>query len=267
MDYQHPVILVTGASSGIGAATAQLFGRRGFRVVLAARRFERLESLAVEIRDNGGEAQAFAADLSELQDIENLVENSLSAYGQIDLLFNNAGFGRLDWLENLDPDQDIEAQLRVNLCGLIHMTRTVLPHMIARRSGHIINMASIAALVATPTYSIYAASKFAVRGFTDALRREVSVYGVKVSGIYPGGVATEFRSHTGARRKTGVTTPGFLRLSSEDVAQAVWGLWKHPRRRLVIPRVMNLAVWTAALFPGLVDWVITQRFVRKERFG
>ncbi len=173
----------------------------------------------------------------------------------------------MDWLENLDPEQDIEAQLRVNLCGLIHMTRTVLPHMVARRSGHIINMASIAALIATPTYSIYAASKFAVRGFTDAIRREVGVYGVNVSGIYPGGVATEFRSHTGARRKTGVTTPGFLRLSSEEVGRAVWNLGQHPRRMLVIPRVMNLAVWTAALFPGLVDWVITQRFVRSERFG
>lgn len=264
---QPPVILVTGASSGIGAATARLFGQRSYRVVLAARRFDRLESLAKEIQNVGGQSLPFAADMNKLDDIERLVENTLQAYGQIDILFNNAGFGRMDWLENLDPEQDIELQLRVNLCGLIYMARAVLPHMIERRAGHIINMSSVAGLVATPTYSIYAASKFAVRGFTDALRREVEVYGVYVSGVYPGGVATEFSSHTGTNRKTGVTTPAFLRLSSEDVAKAVWKLAQHPRRMLVIPWVMNLAVWTAALFPGLVDRVIAQRFVRPERFG
>jgi len=262
-----PVILVTGASSGIGAATARLFGQKGYRVVLAARRYNRLESLAVEIRNADGQSLPFAADMSVLEDIESLVDRTLRAYGQIDILFNNAGFGRLGWLENLDPEQDIEAQLRVNLCGLVYMARAVLPHMITRRSGHIINMSSVAGLMATPTYSIYAASKFAVRGFTDALRREVGVYGVRVSGIYPGGVATEFSSHTGTNRKTGVTTPAFLRLSSEDVANAVWKLVQHPRRKLVIPWVMNLAVWIATLFPGLADRVIEQQFVRPERLG
>ena len=245
-----PVILVTGASSGIGAATARLFGQKGYRVVLAARRYNRLESLAVEIRNAGGQSLPFAADMSVLEEIESLVDRTLRAYGQIDILFNNAGFGRLGWLENLDPEQDIEAQLRVNLCGLVYMARAVLPHMMA-----------------TPTYSIYAASKFAVRGFTDALRREVGVYGVRVSGIYPGGVATEFSSHTGTDRKTGVTTPAFLRLSPEDVANAVWKLVRHPRRKLVIPWVMNLAVWIATLFPGLADRVIEQQFVRPERLG
>jgi short-subunit dehydrogenase len=265
--HQPLVILVTGASSGIGAATARLFGQRGYRVVLAARRFDRLESLAKEIQDAGGQSLPLAADLHVLDDIENLVENTLQAYGQIDILFNNAGFGRMDWLENLDPEQDIERQLQVNLCGVVYMARAVLPHMLARRAGHIINMSSVAGLVATPTYSIYSASKFAVRGFTDALRREVGVYGVHVSGIYPGGVATEFSSHTGANRKTGITTPAFLQLSSEDVAMAVWRLAQRPRRILVIPWVMNLAVWVAVLFPGLVDRLIARQFVRPERLG
>ena len=265
--HQPPVIIVTGASSGIGAATARLFGQRGYRVVLAARRFDRLESLAKEIQVAGGQSLPLAADLSVLEDIQSLVENTLQAYGQIDILFNNAGFGRMGWLENLDPEKDIAFQLQVNLRAVVYLARAVLPHMITRHSGHIINMSSIAGLVATPTYSIYAASKFAVRGFTDALRREVGVYGVRVSAIYPGGVATEFSSHTGAKRKTGVTTPSFLRLSPEDVAMAVWRLAQRPRRTLVIPWVMNLAIWTAVLFPGMVDWLITQQFVRPERLG
>jgi hypothetical protein len=146
------------------------------------------------------------------------------------------------------------------------MTQAVLPHMIHRRSGHIINMASTAGLIAPPTYTVYAASKFAVRGFSEALRREVGVYGIQVSGIYPGGVATEFSQHTRTRRKTGITTPSALLLSSEAVARAVLKLARHPRRALVIPWPMRFAVWLNALFPGLVDWAIEQRFVKPERF-
>ena len=182
----QPVILVTGASSGIGEATARLFAREGYRVAMGARRLDRLETLANEIQTSGGQALPVAADLSRLEDIQSLVTTTLDHYGQIDVLLNNAGFGRLDWLENLDPVKDIEAQLRINLIAVIQTAREVLPHMIKRRSGHIVNMASMAGQVATPTYTVYAASKFAVRGFTEALRREVGVYGVHVSAIYPG---------------------------------------------------------------------------------
>ena len=193
----NQVILITGASSGIGAATARLFGREGYRVVLAARRRERLEALAEEIQRGGGQAFPIQTDLSQLDSIQNMVQTTLDHWGQIDILLNNAGFGRLDWFENLDPIRGIEAQINVNVLGLIHTTRFVIPHMIERSSGHIINMASMAGLVATPTYSLYAACKFAVRGFTDALRREVGVWNIHVSAIYPGGVETEFKSHAG----------------------------------------------------------------------
>jgi len=260
-----PTIIITGASSGIGAATAHVFADRGYRVTLAARRLERLEALAEEIKSAGGEALSVATDVTQLNDIRNLVHTTLNEYGQIDVLFNNAGFGRFDWLENLDPVKDIEAQFRVNLLSVILTAQAVVPHMIERRAGHIINMGSIAGLVATPTYTVYSASKFAVRGFTEALRREVGIYGVHVSGIYPGGVATEFSQHTGARRKTGATTPGSLLLSPEDVAQEVWKLVRRPHRTAVVPWVMNLAVWLNALLPGLVDGMIERRFTRIER--
>lgn len=260
-----PVILISGASSGIGAATARLFASQGYRVVLAARRLERLEELAAEIRQTGGQALPVRTDVGRLEDIQALVRAALDNYAQIDLLFNNAGFGRLDWLENLDPQSDIQALLQVNLLGQIWMTQAVLPHMIARRQGHIINMASIAGLIATPTYSLYAASKFGLRGFSQALRREVSVYGIHVSAIYPGSVDTEFSQHARIRRKTGVHTPAWLRLSAEDVARSVLSLALRPRRTLVVPRLMLLAVWANVLFPGVVDWVIKRRFVSRER--
>jgi len=260
-----PVILVSGASSGIGAATAHLFASHGYRVVMAARRIERLVELAAEIRQEGGQALPVQTDISRLEEIQALVQTALENYGQIDLLFNNAGFGRLDWLEKLDPQSDVQALLQVNLLGQIWMTQAVLPHMIARRQGHIINMDSVAGLIATPTYSLYAASKFGVRGFSQALRREVGIYGIHVSAIYPGGVDTEFSQRARIRRKTGVSTPAWLRLSAEDVAQSVLSLARRPRRMLVIPRLMLLAVWANALFPGVVDWVIKRRFVSRER--
>lgn len=260
-----PVILITGASSGIGAATARLFGREGYRVALAARRSDRLESLVREIESGGGQALAVTADLTRLEDIQNLVKATQDRFGQIDILFNNAGSGRLDWLENLDPVRGIDEQVRLNLVAVIQTSREVLPQMIARRSGQIINMASLAGLVATPTYSVYSASKFGVRGFSEALRREVGIYGIHVSVIYPGGVSTEFTEHAGIKRKTGKTTPASLRLEAGEVAREVYKMVRRPRRGVIIPWQMHLAVWFNLFFPGLSDWIIERSFTRLER--
>ena len=264
---QGKVVIVTGASSGIGAATAREFARAGAKVVLAARRLDRLEALAAEIdaMGTGAQALAVAADLSRLDDIQRLIEQTLARFGRIDVLFNNAGFGRLDWLEKLDPAKDIQAQVQVNVLGVLLTTRVVLPHMLAQQGGHILNMASVAGLVGTPTYTIYAASKFAVRGFSEALRREVAPWNIRVSVIYPGGVATEFAEHAGIQRKTRVTTPKFMRLSAEQVAQAVVGLVRRPRRDLVITWPFRLSVWLNTWLPGLVDWTTVRRFTEVER--
>jgi len=260
-----PVLIVTGASSGIGAAVAKQFAREGYRVVLAARRIERLESMADEIEAGGGQALVVQTDLFQFEDIQNLVAATISQYGQVDVLVNNAGFGRLKWLEQLDPDKDIQAQLQINLTATILVAREVLPHMIERRSGHIINMASLGGFVATPTYTTYSASKFGVRGFTEALRREVGVYGIHVTGVYPGGVRTEFKEHTGTDRKTGRTTPASLRLEPEEVAQVILKVVDHPRRTVILPWQMRFVVWANSHFPGIVDWIIENRFTRLER--
>jgi short-subunit dehydrogenase len=262
---QSPVILITGASSGIGAATARLFCERGWRAVLAARRQDRLDELLLEIQGKGGTAFAVPTDVSAADQLESLVKSSMERFGHIDVLFNNAGFGRLDWLENLDVQEDIANQIEVNLIACIQLARLVLPQMIARRNGVIINMSSLAGWIGTPSYSVYAASKFGLRGFTEALRREVGVFGVKVCGIYPGGVESEFAEKAHIRRRTRLTTPGWLRLEAVDVAQAVWSLALRPRRTLILPRPMLFAVWANSLFPGLLDWVAERGFVRRER--
>ena len=267
MDLKGKVVIVTGASSGIGEATARQFGREGARVVLAARRVDKLESLAKEIHAMGMGSQAFVvqADLSKLEDIQKLVSGTLEIFGRIDVLVNNAGFGRLDWLENLDPVKDIQAQIDVNVMGVIQTTRQVLPVMIQQRSGSIVNMCSMAGLVGTPTYTIYAASKHAVHGFSEALRREVKPWGIDVSLVYPGGVVTEFTQHAGIKRKTKATTPKFMLLTAEQVGEAVVKLVRHPRRMWIIPWLWSVTVFMNRFLPGLVDRTTIKNFTIPER--
>ncbi|MCE7859091.1 MAG: SDR family oxidoreductase [Chloroflexi bacterium CFX2] len=267
MDIKGRVVIVTGASSGIGEATAREFARESAKVVLAARRVDKLESLAKEIDAMGTGAQAHVvqADLAKLDDIQKLVDETVQVFGRIDVLVNNAGFGRLDWLENLDPVKDIQAQIDVNVMGVIQTTRLVLPLMIKQRSGSIVNMCSMAGLIGTPTYTIYSASKHAMHGFSEALRREVKPWGIDVSLVYPGGVVTEFASHAGIKRKTKATTPKFMLLTAEQVGQAVVKLVRRPRRMWIIPWMWGFTVFMNRFFPGFVDSVNINRFTIPER--
>jgi len=267
---QNKIILITGASSGFGADAARLFAKEGCIVVLAARCMDRLTVLAEQIRAEGGQALAVALDVTEQSQIDDAVQTVLDTFGRIDILFNNAGVGRLDWLETLDPEHDIDAQIDVNLRGVIQVTRAVLPSLLARRSGTIINMSSVAGLVAAPMYSIYAASKYGVRGFTDALRRELAPFGIHVSGIYPGPAVTEFSQHSGSDSaiKEKIKTPGWLYMTSEYVARRIVGLAKHPRRMLVIPWYYRVIIGFDTLFPGLVDWCLKVALVKRfHRIG
>ncbi|MCL4269978.1 MAG: SDR family oxidoreductase [Anaerolineales bacterium] len=265
MDIKGKVVIVTGASSGIGEAAAREFGREGAKVVLAARRVDKLEALAKEIEALGSQTLVVQADLSKLEDIQKMVSNTLQTYGRIDVLVNNAGFGRLDWLENLDPAEDIQAQIDVNVMGVIQTTRQVLPVMIQQRSGSIINMCSMAGLVGTPTYTIYAASKHAVHGFSEALRREVKPWGIDVSLIYPGGVVTEFSQHAGIKRKTNATTPKFMLLTAEQVGKAVVKLVRRPRRMWIIPWLWSVTVFLNRFLPDVVDATTIKNFTIPER--
>ena len=267
MDIKNKVVIVTGASSGIGEATARAFGREGAKVVLAARRVDKLQILAQEIdsMNTGAETLVIQADLSKLEDIQAMIAQTIKKFKRIDILVNNAGFGRLDWLENLDPIKDIQAQIDLNVLGVIQTTRQVLPVMMEQRAGSIINMCSMAGLVATPTYTVYAASKHAVHGFSEALRREVKPWGIDVSLIYPGGVVTEFTQHAGIKRKTNARTPKSMLLTAEQVANAVINLVRRPRRMLIIPWLWSVTVFMNRFLPGLVDYTTIKRFTIPER--
>ena len=244
-------VIVTGASSGIGEATARAFGRAGDRVVLAARRVDRLNQLAWELPDS----LVVAADLTRGEDVALVAESALTRYGTIDVLVNNAGLGRYDWLERL-PEDDILAQIQVNLTAPILLARAVLPAMQAQRRGVIINVCSVAGKIATPTTTIYNTTKFGLDGFSEALRREVRPQGIYVCAIYPGPVAgTEFGGPT--RRTTlGGARPAWTRTTTERVASAIVGLADRPRARRVIPRFYGAAIFLNAVLPSLSDLVL-----------
>jgi hypothetical protein len=265
IDLTNKVVLITGASSGFGEDAARLFAAQGCKVVLAARRLDRLQNLAATIQNQGCEAIAVPADVTNRDEINVMVKSAIDLYGQIDILFNNAGFGRLSWLEKLDPDRDIETQIQVNLTGLIQTTRAVLPYMLKRRSGHIINMSSVAGWIAPSTYTIYSATKFGVRGFTDALRREVQPFGIHVSGIYPGPAKTEFGQHTGSHpMKKSVLRKYFHSMPSKYVAQRVVDLAHHPRRTVILPWYYRIALFADRTMPWLVDWIVIQFLTKKK---
>jgi short-subunit dehydrogenase len=261
---ENKVVLITGASSGFGEEAALLFAKEGCKVVLAARRIDRLQNLAAKIQNLGSEAIAIPVDIVDSLEVDNMVRTTLDLYGHIDILFNNAGIGRVDWFENHSLERDINTLVQVNLTALMQVTHVVLPYMLARGEGHIINMVSVAGLIALPLITSYSASKYGARAFTDALRREVAPFGIKVSGIYPGPAATEFGQHVGKNEAyRSVRSVIKMRLTSEYVARRVLDVAKRPRRSLIIPWWYRILATFDMLFPVVVDW-ISYSFSKKK---
>jgi short-subunit dehydrogenase len=258
------VILITGASSGFGADTARLFAKEGAIVILTARRVDKLKAIAEEICQAGGQAFVVPLDVTKQSQIDGAVHTVLDKFGQIDILLNNAGMGRLDWFETLDPRVDIDVQIDVNLRGVLQVTRAVLPSMLTNRAGTILNMSSVAGLIAAPMYSVYAATKYGMRGFTEALRRDVAPFGIHVCGIYPGPATTEFGQQSGENAlKRNIKVPRWLYMTSEYVARRTVDLAHHPQRTLIIPWWFRFVIGFDTLFPDLVDWLLKVGFVKR----
>lgn len=187
------VVVITGASSGLGEATARHLAAQGAKVVLGARRAERLEKLVAEIQAAGGQALAVATDVSQRADVENLVQQAIAKFGRVDVLINNAGIMPMSPLSKLRVDE-WDRMLDVNVKGVLYGIAAVLPSMQAQQSGHIINLSSVAGLrVSSGVGTVYSATKFAVKAISEGLRAEMANDNIRVTTLYPGAIDSELK--------------------------------------------------------------------------
>lgn len=191
---KNKVVVITGGSSGMGEATARYLAANGAKVVIAARRAERIIALAAEITAAGGTAIAVTTDVTNRDDVKKLVAQAVETYGRIDVLINNAGVMPLSPIEQLKIDE-WDQMIDVNLRGVLHGIAAALPHMKAQKSGHIINTASVAGHKIFGASAVYSATKFAVRALSEGLRQEVKPYNIRTTIISPGAVKTELLDH------------------------------------------------------------------------
>jgi uncharacterized protein len=258
------VVIVTGASSGIGEATAREFAKAGAITVLAARRAGRLKRLEREIEEMGGIALAVPTDLTDQDQITRLVQITLDTFGRIDVLANIAGWAIYDWLEELSAEE-LRQTYEVNIIGLAELTRQVIPPMKKQRSGTILNMSSYVSRISVPPLTVYASTKYAVEGLTDGLRRSLAPWGISVIRIHPSSVSgTEFNQRVMRSGTVKYKPVPIGRISRERLARHIVGLVERPRRALFISRVYEVPVLINKLFPGLVD-AVSARWVRRKQ--
>ncbi len=268
-------VLITGASQGIGKATALLFARKGYNLVLTARQTDRLEAAAQEVQSLGHPAPlTVSCDVTDASQVNALVAKALAHYGNIDVLVNNAGifaegpveeFSLSDWHQVLD----------LNLWGYIHTINALLPHFLERRSGTIVNLSSIGGKVPTPYLVPYCTSKFAVTGLTEALQAELKPKGIHVCGIYPNLIKSSLMERAIFRGKdeqdalnrreqlnTIVKAPVVEK--PEDVANSIWDGVKNQRSEVVVGSA-NFSQGVYRLFPGLLQWASRQALKNKDK--
>ena len=263
-DLSEKVAVITGASSGIGRATAVALAREGVRVILGARRTDRLQEAVETIQGAGGTARALRTDVTHPEEVKRLVGEAVGAFSRLDLLVNNAGLGYFGCLESM-PAEEIRHLFEVNLMGTIYGIQAAVPVMRSQRSGHIINISSVLGKRATPGSAVYSATKFAQVALSESLRLELADAGIHVSIICPVSTTTEFFT-TAAARSPMKQDPAGPIYSAEQVAEVIVRCARRPRAEVMVYPPARLMVVLNAVWPGLMDRVLAA-YWKKVRPG
>jgi NADP-dependent 3-hydroxy acid dehydrogenase YdfG len=249
-DPRGRVALVTGASSGIGAATARALAGAGLRVALCARRKDRLEHLAALLAARGGEATVHAVDVTDALAVAAMVDEVVARWGRLDVLVNNAGRGMAAAVEQTTPE-DLRALMELNLVAVLGATRAALPIMRRQRSGHIVNVSSIAGRRAAPYRAAYSATKFALGALSESLRVELTGSGIAVSVVYPI-ITTDTEFHEVEVQKVPWRRMGPAQ-PAERVARAIVRCVRRPRPEVYPYWPARVLAAMSVIAPGLVD--------------
>ncbi|MFF3751470.1 SDR family NAD(P)-dependent oxidoreductase [Streptomyces sp. NPDC002018] len=259
--FANKVVLVTGASRGIGRAVALAFAREGAQLVLAARSVDRLAQVEEEVRDLGSEVLSVPTDVTSHGAVAALVDAAMHRFGRIDVLVNNAGIGKVGAIESAGFEDDVRQTLQASLFGMINVTQRVLPAFRQQGSGAIVNMSSVMGRKAFSRFGSYAIVMHAVSAFSDSLRQEVVGGNIRVSVIHPALTATDLLREA----EEDEMPPPFRHmtpLSSEDVARAVVAAVRRGKRRVVLPRTANMLLLGEALSPHIGDSIATALTLR-----
>ena len=260
MNFSNKVIVITGASSGIGEESAIRFAKNGAKVVLAARRKEKLLHVEKKILEFTKETLVCQCDVSNKLQVKEMSEKVLDNFGRIDVLVNNAGFVIYGKVNELSIEE-IESQMETNYFGMIYSTKNFLPQMLEQKSGHIVNVASVGASFSIPGVASYCATKFAMLGFSEGLKHELHGTGVDLTVVSPIMVRTDLFDHPSFENFTKNATG--ISLSSETVAKAVVKAANSPRLEIVVPSVVRAGIWAKHTFPFLINPIIGSAF-RKQ---
>lgn len=267
MSFTDQVIVITGASDGIGAELARQLARERARLVLGARRLEALETVAGECRALGAQALAVRCDVSVEADCATLIERAVAQYGRIDVLVNNAGVSMHAWFDEITEVSTYERLWRINCLGTVLCTRFAWPHLKQSR-GLVVGVSSLAGKIGVPARTVYCASKFAQTGFLDALRVEAADHGIAVTVVYPGVVATEIRRNglNGRGERAGVS--GLEEAQAMPVDECVRQMiaaMRTRKRELVMTTQGKLSQWFKLITPGLIDRMARAALSAQER--
>ena len=249
-------VIVTGSSSGIGRALAMELARRGAHVVINARRAERLEALADAIRKEGGNVETAVGDLTEPEVREKLIETAKERFGGLDVLINNAGVGSMGKFEHADPQRTRDV-MELNFFALTEMTRLALPLLMHGTTPMIVNVSSILGLRGTPYSSGYSASKFAVQGFSESLRAELTPHKIDVLVVSPGTTETEFFDSV-LEKKGEPAWPSHTPVTPEHVAISVVRAMEKGKHAVIPYFWGKVMVWINRLSPKLMDGVMSR---------